>query len=60
MSDTLLSFFMAAGAAAFAYSKLGRRAGYGNTQSIWIIVGVSFVLTFLFFITLLKFVLHLH
>ncbi len=56
----MLSFFFAAGVAAFAYSKMGRRTGYGNAQSVWAIVGVSFVITFIFFYTLAAWVLHLH
>jgi len=54
----LYSFFFAAGVAAFAYAKLGRRVGYGNQQSVWQIVAVSFVLALIFFYTLLAFVLH--
>jgi len=40
----LFSLFFGAGVAAFAYSKLGRRVGYGNTQNIWVITGVTFFL----------------
>jgi hypothetical protein len=50
----LISIFFGAGVAAFAYSKLGRRVGYGNQQSVWIIVGVTFVITAIVFFTLLS------
>ena len=50
--------FFAAGIATFAYTKMGRRIGYGNSGSVWMIVGVTFILTFLFFLTLLSYVLH--
>lgn len=52
------SLLFAAGVAAFVYSKMGRRVGYGNQQSVWTIVGVSFVLALLFFYSLLAYVLH--
>lgn len=60
MSNVLISLFLAAGAGAWAYAKLGRRVGYGNSQSVWLMVGVAFVLVFLFFITLLHYVIHLN
>lgn len=50
---------MAAGGAGFVYQKFGPRLGYGNAQNVWLITGVSFVLIFLFFITLLKFVIQI-
>ena len=40
----LFSIFFGAGVAAWVYSKLGRRIGYGNTQHIWVTVGVVFLL----------------
>ena len=52
------SLLFAAGVAAFTYSKMGRRVGYGNQQNVWTIVGVSFVIALVFFYTLLAFVLH--
>jgi hypothetical protein len=56
--DVLYSIFFGAGAAAFTYSKLGRRIGYGNTANVWTIVGVVFVIATIFFITVLKFALN--
>jgi hypothetical protein len=56
----LVSFFFGAGVAAFTYSKLGRRIGYGNQKDVWLIVGVAFVLSLIFFYTLMTFVLHIH
>ncbi|HWB39315.1 MAG TPA: hypothetical protein VG604_03700 [Candidatus Saccharimonadales bacterium] len=53
--DWLVALAFAAGAAGFAYSKLGRHVGYGNQQNVWTIVGVVFVLTWLIFLTILKF-----
>ncbi|HET7320065.1 MAG TPA: hypothetical protein VFI84_00590 [Candidatus Saccharimonadales bacterium] len=60
MSNAWISLFAAAGVAAWAYSVLGRRVGYGNSQSVWMLVGAAFVFVFLFFITLLHYVIHLH
>jgi hypothetical protein len=56
MSNTLLySIFFAAGVSGFAYAKMGRRVGYGNSANVWLIVGVVFVLTTIFFFTILSF-----
>ncbi len=55
----IYSLFFGAGVAAFVYSKMGRRIGYGNTQNVAIVVGVIFVLTTLFFYTILRFVLNI-
>jgi hypothetical protein len=59
MSDFLISLFIAAGVAAFVYSRMGPRLGYGNTKTLWILVSISFVFVFLFLITLLKYVLNI-
>ena len=56
--DFLYALFFGAGAAAFAYTRMGRRVGYGNAQNVWIIVGAVFVLTTIVFYTVLKFVLN--
>lgn len=58
MSNAFLSLFIAAGVAGFAYSKLGRRVGYGNNREVVTIVAVAFVLSYIFVFTFLKFVLH--
>ena len=42
-----------AGAAAFIYTKMGRRIGYGNEKNVWTVVGVTFVMTSIFFATIL-------
>lgn len=56
--DFLYSLFFGAGVAAFAYSKMGRRVGYGNASNVYLIVGVVFILTTVFFFTILKFLLN--
>jgi hypothetical protein len=48
----------AAGAAAFVYSKVGRRVGYGNNQSVWGVVTITFVIVFIFFLTVLHLFVH--
>ena len=55
----LYSLFFGAGVAAFAYSNLGRRAGYGNAANVWTIVGVVFVLATIVFYTIMAYVLHI-
>ncbi|HSW85230.1 MAG TPA: hypothetical protein VLF79_01265 [Candidatus Saccharimonadales bacterium] len=49
----LYALFFGAGVAAVAYSRLGRRVGYGNTQNVTIIVVVIFVITTIIFYTIL-------
>lgn len=49
----LYSIFFGAGVAAISYSRLGRRVGYGNSQNVWTIVGVIFVLSTIVFFTIL-------
>jgi hypothetical protein len=56
--DLPYSLFFGAGVAAFSYTRIGRRAGYGNTQNVAIVTGVIFVLATGFFYTILKFVLN--
>lgn len=56
--NLLFAIFFGAGVAAFAYSKMGRRVGYGNSQNVWTVVGVIFVVVTIFFYTMLTFVLN--
>ena len=56
--DFLYSVFFGAGVAAFSYTRMGRRVGYSNTRNVVTVIGVIFVLTTLFFFTILRFVLH--
>lgn len=55
----LLSIGFGAGAAAWAYSKLGQRLGYGNSQNVWTMVGVIFVISTLVFYTILTYIIDL-
>lgn len=55
----LFALFFGAGVAAYAYSKLGRRVGYGNTANVWTVVGVIFAITTIIFYTILAYILHL-
>ena len=57
MSAFLISFILASGAGAFAYSKLGKRVGYGNSAGVWQLVGILFVITFIIVFILLKYVI---
>lgn len=59
MSPFLISFILAAGAGAFAYSKLGQRVGYGNSAGVWQLVGIFFVLTFIVVFILLKYIIRI-
>jgi hypothetical protein len=53
--NLLYAIFFGAGVAAFAYTRLGRRAGYGNTGNVWTIVGVIFVIATAVFVTIFGF-----
>lgn len=55
--NLLFAAFFGAGVAAVAYSKMGRRVGYGNGQNVALIVGVVFVLSTIVFYTILAMVL---
>jgi len=57
--DFLYSLFFGAGVAAFAYTRMGRRVGYGNTQNVTIVTVAIFLLTSVFFFTILRFVLNI-
>ena len=57
--DVLYSVFFGAGVASFAYTRMGRRVGYGNPQNVWLIVGVIFILTSIFFYTIARFLLNI-
>lgn len=54
----LYSLFFAAGVAGFVFSKFSRRTGYGNEKSIMSVVGITFVISFVVFYTMMKYVLH--
>lgn len=52
----LYALFFGAGVAGMAYSYMGRRVGYGNSQNVAMVVGVIFVIASIFFWTVLKFI----
>ncbi|HVX57957.1 MAG TPA: hypothetical protein VHA37_09615 [Candidatus Saccharimonadales bacterium] len=53
----LYALFFGAGVAGIAYTRLGRRVGYGNQENVWLIVGVVFILVTAFFYTVLAFLI---
>lgn len=55
--NLLYAIFFGAGAAAFVYAKFGRRLGYANSQNQMIVAGVVFVISSIFFYTILAFIL---
>jgi hypothetical protein len=56
--DLLYSIFFGAGIAGFTYTKIGRRIGFGNAQMVWVVTGVAFLLSFIFFFTVMKFIVN--
>jgi hypothetical protein len=57
--DFLYAAFLAIGITAFAYTKLQRRTGYGNTQSILPSLGAIFIISLFITFTIFKFIIHL-
>lgn len=55
MSTFLIGLFVAAGAGAWAYSKIQRRTG-GNTQTSLMMAGIAAVLAFLFIVIVFSFI----
>lgn len=58
MSKNLIALILAAGAAALAYSVLGKRVGYSNSSRVWVVTGSVFVLGYIIIITALVWVIH--
>lgn len=54
--NSLYSLFFAAGVAGFAYAKFGRRIGYSDGKSVAMITGVVFVISLVFFYTMMTYV----
>lgn len=50
--NLLYSIFFGAGVAGLAYTYLGKRVGYGNSQNVWTVVGVVFIIATIIFFTL--------
>jgi beta-lactamase regulating signal transducer with metallopeptidase domain len=59
MNSALYALFFGLGVAGLVYSKMGRRVGYGNSQNVWLIVGISFFIAMFFFYSLFTWVIHL-
>jgi hypothetical protein len=54
----LYALCLSAGIAGFAYTRLGKRVGYTNTQNVIVVVGVIFVLSTIVSFTIFATVLH--
>jgi len=46
MKNFVLALCIAAAAATFAYSKLGKRIGYGNQKHVWQVTAMTFAAVF--------------
>ncbi len=57
--DKLYALFFGAGAATFIYTKMGRRVGFTNTENLTIIVVVAFIITTIFFYTILHYIINI-
>jgi hypothetical protein len=54
------SIFFGMGVGAFAYTKMGRRLGYGNSANVWTVTGIATFIGFVIFYTLLTVVFGLN
>jgi hypothetical protein len=54
----LFALFFGAGVAGFTYAKMSPRVGYGNTQQIWTVTAVAFVIATIFFATFFTLIMH--
>jgi hypothetical protein len=59
MNVFLISLMFGAGIAGFVWAKVGRRTGNANPQSVYLSAGLAGVIAFIFFFTLLKYVLNI-
>jgi hypothetical protein len=59
MSDAVISLMLAAGISGITYTRLGRRIGYSNSSSVFKILVIVFIITFIVILTLLEFVLNI-
>lgn len=57
MTNLLYAIFFGAGVAAFAYTRLGRRIGYGNSTNVWTSIGVIFLISTAIFYTVFSYIL---
>jgi multidrug transporter EmrE-like cation transporter len=55
--DLLYAIFFGAGVAGIAYNTLAKRVGYGNNNNVLTLVGITFVVATIVFLTILAFVL---
>lgn len=60
MNNALYSLYFGLGIAAFVYSRLGRRLGYGNSKNVWLVVGGSLLMAMFFAYSFLAWVIHFH
>jgi hypothetical protein len=51
----LYAIFFGSGVAAFTYTKMNRRVGYGNGQAVWTVTGIILVIATIFFYSILAF-----
>jgi hypothetical protein len=57
--NLLFSLFFGAGLAAWVYSKMSRRIGYGNTENNVILTAVVFFISTIVFYTILVYILNI-
>lgn len=59
MNSVVVSLMFGSGVAGFVWSKVGRRTGNADPKSVYLTAGLAGLGAFIFFFTLLKFVLNL-
>jgi hypothetical protein len=59
MNNFLIALMFGAGVGGFVWSKIGRKTGNANPNGVYMTAAVSGLIAFIFFFTLLKYVLNL-
>jgi hypothetical protein len=59
MNATLIALMFGFGVAGWVWSKVGRRTGNADPKSVYVTAAVAGVAAFIFFFTLLKFVVNI-
>jgi hypothetical protein len=57
MNSVLVALFFGLGVAGFVWTKVGRRTGSADPKAVYMTAGLAGLVAFIFFFTLLKYVL---
>jgi hypothetical protein len=58
--ELMYDLFFSIGVTGIVYVKFAKRVGYSNTNSVLFILGIVFIIAFLFFYTFTTYFIHIH